>query len=80
MDLMDELLKTSRSEVVGGQVWAQVHSFREFKACGAPEIFGDKDPIAIHPWIDDMENAHQMCFCPEGENVGLAYFLLKERE
>ena len=26
-----------------------------------------------------MENVQRMCFCPEGENMGFAYYLLKDR-
>ena len=57
MDLMDERISLLRADIVEGHIRARTPSFREFKACGAPEFFGAKDPIASRRWIDDIENA-----------------------
>ena len=57
LKLMNERHKTFRAEIVVGQIGARAPSFREFKACVAPEFFGAKDPIASRQWITDMENA-----------------------
>ena len=44
MEIMEEQLRSFRAEIVAGQVGAQTPSFREFKACRAPDFFGVKDP------------------------------------
>lgn len=57
MGLLDERLGDFWAEIAAVQLGAWTLSFREFKACGAPEFFGVKDPIASRRWIADMENA-----------------------
>ena len=62
MELMKERTMDFWFEVTTGQAGAWTPLFREFKACGAPESFGAKDPIASRRWIAYMENAQQMSF------------------
>ena len=60
-------------------VGAQSLKFREFRACGAPNYHGMKDPIASRCWLADVANAFHTSHCPEGDNVRLASCLLKDR-
>ena len=46
MEIMEEQVRSFRSEIAAGQIGTQTPSFREFKVCGVPEFFGVKDPIA----------------------------------
>ena len=64
---MNERLRSFRVEIIVGQIGARTPSFREFKAFGALELFGAKDPIGIRRWIIDMENAHQTGFSLRGQ-------------
>ena len=79
MELLDERLGALRAEIALGQLGARTPSFREFKACGALEFFGAKDPIASHGWITDMENAQRTSFYPKGVKVGSVTCLLRDR-
>ena len=54
-------------------------TFREFCACGAPEFFGKKDPIASRWWIADIGNAFWSSLFLEEVKVRLASCLLKDR-
>lgn len=46
MEPSDDRVGAFRTEIIVGQLGAQVLSFREFKACGALDFFEKKDPIA----------------------------------
>ncbi|CAH1431387.1 unnamed protein product [Lactuca virosa] len=54
-------------------------TFREFRACGAPDYQGARDPIASTRWLADVANAFCTSRCPEGDKVRLASCLLKGR-
>ena len=45
MEIMEQRLGSFRVEMTMGQIGARTPSFRESKACGAPEFFGARDPI-----------------------------------
>lgn len=59
--------------------WARTLLFREFRTCGAPEFFREKDPISSRRWLVGMAKAFWMSFCPEGSKVRFASCLLKDR-
>ena len=40
MEILEERIRSFRAEMAAGQT-----SFSEFKACGASEFFGARDPI-----------------------------------
>ena len=75
---MDERLSAFHSEIVV-LIGAHLLTFREFRACGAPDYFGEKDPIASRRWLADVSNAFRTSNCPDGANVRLASCLLKDR-
>ena len=54
-------------------------TFREFKACGAPDYHLARDPIASTRWLVDVANAFRTNRYPEGNKVRLASGLLKDR-
>ena len=76
MELLDESIGAFRAEIMVGQLGAQTPSFREFKACGAPEFFGANDLIDSHRWIS---NAQRKNFCHKEAKVGFASCLLRDR-
>ena len=45
MEIMEERLRAFRAEIYTGQVGDQTPSFREFKACEAPEFLRVKESI-----------------------------------
>lgn len=47
-------------------------TFWEFKDCGAPKLFGKKDPISSRWWIADIESAQRKSFCPDGPKARFA--------
>lgn len=77
MELMDKRLRYFCAKIDVGQIGAQSPLLWEFKACRAPELFGVKHPIDSCCWIDDMGNAQQTSFCPEGANVGFISYILR---
>ena len=79
MEIMEEPIRYFRTEIAAGQIGARAPSFMEFKACGAPEFFGVRDPITSRCWVADMENAQRTSFCPEAEKVGFASCMLRDR-
>ena len=79
MGLLHESLGAFRAGIAVGQLGAQTLSFMEFKACGAPEFFGAKDPISSRRRITDMENAQRKSFYPDGLKVGFTSSLLRGR-
>lgn len=46
VELIKERLMAFRAELAGGQFGACALTFREFRACGAPELFMKKEPIS----------------------------------
>lgn len=79
IELMDERLRSFQTKIVAGQIGPRTPSFREFKVSEALEFFGIKDPIASWRWINGMKNAQRTIFGPEGENMGSASYLLRDR-
>ena len=78
MEILDERLGAFRTIIIT-IMGAHTLSFQEFRACRAPEFFGEKDPIASRRWLADMVNAFQTSFCPKGSTVKFASCLLKDR-
>ena len=78
LDLMEERLSTFRAEVAA-MMGSRTLTFREFRACEAPDYHGARDPIASTRWLADVANAFCTSTCPEGDKVRLASCLLKDR-
>ena len=78
MENMYELLGTFYTEIMA-IVGDHTLSFHDFHACGAPEFFGEKDPISSKRWLVDIMNAFQIRFFPEGSKVRFASYPLKDR-
>ena len=78
LEMMDERLSTFRTEMAA-MMWSRTLTFREFRACGAPDYHGARDPIASTRWLADVANAFRTSRCPEGDKVRLASCLLKDR-
>ena len=79
LEIMEERLRAFRADISAGQGGARTPSFREFKACGAPEFSGVRDPIVSRRWVADIENAQCMSSCPEEAKVGFASCMLRDR-
>ena len=79
IELKQERFKSFRADIVARQFWTQAPLFQEFKVCGATEFLRAKDPIASRCLIAYMENAQHRSFCPEGEKVGFASCLLRDK-
>ena len=73
MEVLEQSLGSFRSEMVA---LIRVHSltFREFRACGAPEYFREKDPIMSRHWLEDVANAFRTGSCPDRARVSLVGF------
>ena len=78
LELMDERLSTFRAEVAA-MMGSHTLTFRDFRACGAPDYHGARDPIASTRWLVDVTNAFRTSRCPEGDKVRQASCLLKYR-
>ena len=78
LEILDERLGAFRTEVMT-IVGSRTLYFHEFCASGAPEFFGEKDPISSKRWLADMDNAFWMSFFPEGSNVRFSSYLLKDK-
>ena len=78
LEMMDERLSTFRTEMAA-MMGSRTLTFREFRACGAPDYHGARDPIASTRWLADVANAFRTSRCPEGDKVRLASCLLKDR-
>ena len=78
LELMEEKLGTFRAKVAA-MMGSHTLTFREFRACGAPDYHGARDPIASTRWLADVANAFRTSRCPEGDKVRLASCLLKDR-
>ena len=59
-------------------IGAHTLTLKEFRACGGPEYFGEKDLIASRRWLVDVANALCTSICPDGEKVRIASCLLKD--
>ena len=55
-ELMDERLSTFRAEVAA-MMGSRMLTFREFRACGAPDYHGAREPVASTRWLEDVANA-----------------------
>ena len=68
LEILDERLSSFRYEMVT-TVGARSLTFREFGLCGAPNYYGEKDPIVSRRWLADVANAFHTSGFPEEENV-----------
>lgn len=66
MELMEDRLRIFRINLVARQSLAHTLSFKYFRRCGAPDLFGVKDPIVASRWIIDIDYAQMTSFYPEG--------------
>ena len=66
---MEDRLQIFWANLGASQSGARTLSFKDFSGCGAPDLFGVKDPIAARCWIVDIECAQMTSFCPEGSKV-----------
>ena len=55
-------------------------TFYEFRACGAPKVFGKKDPIISRRWLAEVGNIFQSSLCHEEAKVRIASCLLKDKD
>ena len=78
LEILDERLGSFRSKMVA-LVRVRSLTFREFRACRAPDYHGAKDPIERRRWLVDVVNAFRTSSCPDGVKARLASFLLKDR-
>ena len=76
--LMDERLVAFCTEVAA-MIGPHTLTFREFRACGAPDYERARDPIASTRWLVVVTNAFYTTRCPEEDKVRLASCLLKGR-
>ena len=76
LEHLDEKLGAFRTEIAA-MMGSCTFNFREFRACGAPDYHGARDPIASTRWLTDVANAFRTSRCPEGDKVRLASCLLK---
>ncbi|KAL7587966.1 hypothetical protein Lser_V15G39918 [Lactuca serriola] len=79
MEIMEERLRAFKADISASQGEARTSSFREFKACGAPEFSGVRDPIVSKRWVADIENAQRTSSCLEEAKVGFASCMLRDR-
>ena len=78
LEILDERLGAFRTEIMD-LMGACTMTFREFRACGAPDYHGAREPIASRRWLADIANAFRTSRCPKGDKVRLASCLLKDR-
>ena len=78
MEVLEERLGSIHFEMVA-LVGARTLTFRDFRPCGAPEFFGEKDPISSRHWLADVANAYHTSSCIKEAKVRLASCLLKDR-
>lgn len=78
LEILDERLGAFRTKMMA-LLGARTLTFREFRAYGAPNYHGARDPIASSRWLADVANAFRTSKCPEGDKVRLASCLLKDR-
>ena len=58
---------------------ARTLTFREFRACRAPEFLGKKEPIMIRHWLTDVRNAFRSSLGNKETKVRLASIHLKDK-
>ena len=56
LELLDERLSAFRTKVAA-MMGSRTLTFREFRACGAPDYHGARDPIVSTRWLADVANA-----------------------
>ena len=78
LEVLEERLSSYCSEMmtIAG---ARSLTFRELRACGAPDYHGEKDPIGSKRWLTDVANAFRTSRCPKGGKVILESCLLKDK-
>ena len=57
IELMEDRLRSLRSDFPSSQAGACTLSFKDFRGSGALDFHGVKDPIAARRWIVDIESA-----------------------
>ena len=78
LNILDERLSSFCSEMVA-LVGVCSLTFKEFGECGAPDYFGEKDPIAWRSWLADVANTFRTNIFAKGAKVRLVSCLLKDR-
>ena len=78
MELLDERLSAFRTKVAA-MMGSLTLTFRDFRACGAPDYHRARDPIASSRWLGDVANAFRMSRCLEGDKVRLASCILNDK-
>lgn len=61
-EMMVENLRTYRDDMSIGQYGTCTLTFKDFRRCGVPEIFGVKNPTNARGWITYMKCAQMMSF------------------
>ena len=70
MEIFYERLGTLRTKILA-IMGTFTLSFRMFRVCGVPELFGGKDPISSRRWLADMVNTFRSRFYHERLKVKL---------
>ena len=79
MELMKDRLRIFIADLTASHSGALTLSFKDFKGCGAPKLFGWRTPIASRHWPADIECAQMMSFCPERSKVRFVAGCMRER-
>ena len=66
LEIIDERLSAFRAEIVA-LVGTRSLTFREFRACGASDYHGSRDPIASIRWLADVANTFYTSRFPRGQ-------------
>ena len=77
LELLDERLSAFRTEVAA-MLGSLTLTFKDFRACGAPDYHGAQDPIVSTRWLVDVANVFHTNRCPEGDKVRLVSCHLKD--
>ena len=78
LKILDEKLSAFCTEMEA-MMGTHMLTFLEFRACGAQDYHGARDPIASIRWLADVANDFRTSCFPEGDKVRLASCLLKDR-
>lgn len=78
IEFMDEPMQALRVEQATNQFGVHTLTFKDFRACGALEIFERKDPITSIPWTAYVQCAFQTSFYPEESKIIFDACLLRD--
>ena len=68
LELLVERLSSFRTEVVA-MTGLRTLTFRDFRACGALDYHGARDPVASTIWLAHVANTFRTSRCLEGDKV-----------